>query len=196
MKKIELGSGIQIGILIIMAIGLGFTIGINSQSEKIKTLETRLETFDFAKKSDLNGLLKSLQRASNQLKDNLILSEENQKLKNELVLTNDQNKKLEVENKTINDKLKYLNALVKEKFGDTGKFRLRSATTKRLFGNKVIITWKYESFISGIDLTVNNISRNLNVGEFTECDVNGDKYKLILDSLDKETNEAIFIYSK
>jgi hypothetical protein len=36
----------------------------------------------------------------------------------------------------------------------------------------------------------------MDVGKFIEFDVNGDKYKLILDSIDKETNEAIFIYSK
>ena len=81
MKKIELGSWIQIGILIVMAIGLGFTMGYNLRSEKIKALETQIETFDFAKKSHLNKLLVSLQMASKQLKDSLLLSEDNQKLK-------------------------------------------------------------------------------------------------------------------
>ena len=42
-----------------MAIGLGFTIGYNLKSEKMKALEAQIETFDFAKKSDLEKLLAS-----------------------------------------------------------------------------------------------------------------------------------------
>lgn len=196
MKKIDLGSWVQIGILIVMAIGLGFTIGYNLRSEKIKALETQIETFGFAEKSDLNKLLVSLQMASEQLKDSLILSEDNQKLRKELAIASDQNKEIIAENNDLKSKFEYLESLVNIKYGDTDKFRLKSRVTKYLFGNKIILTWKHSSFISGIDLKLNNITKNLNVGDFIEFKANGDTYKLIFDSIDNKTNEAIFIYSK
>ena len=196
MKKIELGLWIQIGILIVMTVGLGFTIGYNLRSERIKALETQIETFDFAKKSDLKKLLASLRIASGQLKDSLLLSEENGKLKKELAIVNNQNAKITNENNDLKSKFEYLNDLVNTKYGDTDKFKLKSGVTKYLFGNKIILAWERPSFISGIDLKLNNVTKNLNVGDFTEFKVNGETYKLVFDSIGDKYNEAIFIYSK
>jgi len=196
MKKIELGAWIQIGILIVMAVGLGFTMGYNLRSEKIKVLETQLATFDFAKKANLKNLLLSLQMASEQLKDSLLLTEENQKLKRELTTVNSQNAKLISEQNDLKSKFEYLKNLVNTKYGDTDRFKLKYGVTKYLFGNKIILAWERPLSVSGIYLKLNNVTKNLDVGEFVEFKVDGDTYKLVFDSFSDNYNEAIFIYSK
>src|SRR3954465_9053119 len=65
--------------------GLFFTIGYNVRGERISALEAQIKAIDFANSHNLEGLLKALTSASEELKKNVSIVNELQAAKQRLV---------------------------------------------------------------------------------------------------------------
>ena len=185
---------------IVAILGTGLAIGVHNCSGHIGKLKEQNETLKISNDMKLPDLLSELKATNKELKTRMktigsIVELNNQlrEIEDKLKQAEDKLREVKIEREKLLEKIEYYSQIVDPFYIKNPPLHLDANEVIYLFGKDIPVVWRPHGAYD-MHLTINNRGNFLDVGRFVSFKYQGEKYKLVLDEVEK--GKAKFVLLK